>query len=309
MNYIIVIKRRGLMRVQFRNYTNNAGITEDYHKVRTFLLNLGYSEFTYARWDWMATHGCLDKSAVGRMGIWEDGGQIIGAAVFDCEPGTAYCLSLPEYAYLKKEMLLYSKDNLRKDGKFGIAIQDSDAGFQDIAGDLGFYATVQKENDSVFYLDKTSTAYQLPEGFHITSMKDTYDLYQYKRVLWKGFNHELKGEGEFTFSAENKQEAEQEMIRPNTDLNLKVAAVSPEGNFVSYCGMWYDPKAGYAVIEPVATDPDYRRMGLGKAAVLEGIRRAGALGARIAFVGSSQQFYYSIGLRPFSTASIWECRA
>jgi len=57
------------MSIQFRNYINQAGITEDYHKVRTFLVKLGYSEYTYARWDWMATHGCLDKSAVGRIGI------------------------------------------------------------------------------------------------------------------------------------------------------------------------------------------------------------------------------------------------
>ncbi|OZV13934.1 hypothetical protein CIW83_00390 [Tissierella sp. P1] len=73
------------------------------------------------------------------------------------------------------------------------------------------------------------------------------------------------------------------MIRPNVDLNLKVAVVAPDGNFVSYCGMWYDPEVGYAVVEPVATDPDYRRMGLGKAAVLEGIKRVGKLGAKTAW--------------------------
>lgn len=31
----------------------------------------------------------------------------------------------------------------------------------------------------------------------------------------------------------------------------------------------------YAVIEPAATDPDYRKMGLRKAAVLEGVKRVG----------------------------------
>ena len=49
-------------------------------------------------------------------------------------------------------------------------------------------------------------------------------------------------------------------------------------------------------------------MGLGKAVVLEGIRRVGELGAKTALVGSSQQFYYSIGLRPFSTATLWRKR-
>jgi GNAT superfamily N-acetyltransferase len=299
-------KRGGMfMSIQFRNYINQTGITEDYHKVRDFFIKLGYAEFTYARWDWMITHGYLDKSAVGRIGLWEDDGQIVGVATFDCQLGDSFCLTLPEYTFLKKEMLLYAKDNLSKDGKFGITISDTDYSFQDIAAELGFIATVQQDNDAIFYGDKTSTAYDLPDGFHITSMKEGLNHYQYLRVLWKGFNHELNGEGEFQFSEEKERGSKEAMLRPNVDLNLKVAAVAPDGNFAAYCGMWYDSEAGYAVIEPVATDPKYRKMGLGKAVVLEGIRRVRELGAKIAFVGSSQQFYYSIGLRPFSTATIW----
>ncbi|MBS4537368.1 GNAT family N-acetyltransferase [Clostridium sp. D2Q-11] len=293
------------MSIKFRNYTSKAGITDDYFKVRDFFINLGYREFTYARWDWMITHGYLDKNSVGKIGLWEDSNKIVGIATFDVQPGTAYCLSFPEYEYLKKDMLLYAKDNLFKDGKFGVVISDSDRYFQDIAAELGFVATEDKESDAIFYLDKTSTDYSLPEGFKITTMKDTYDLYQYYRVLWKGFNHELNGEGEFTFSKETEEEGNNQMKRPNVDLNLKVAVVAPDGNFVSYCGMWYDEEGDYAVIEPVATDPDYRKMGLGKAAVIEGIRRVGELGAKKILVGSSQQFYYNIGLRPFATATEW----
>jgi len=296
------------MSIRFRNYTKEAGITEDYHKVRSFLISLGYSEYTYARWDWMTTHGHLDKSEVGKIGVWEDESQIVGVATFDCQLGQAFCLTLPEYEYLKNEILLYSKDNLSKDGKFGVMIADTDLKFQDIAANLGFMATNSKESDAVFYLEKTSTNYNIPEGFQITTMKETYDPFQYLRVLWKGFNHELNGEGEFVFSEEKEKAVNDQMRRPNVDLSLKVAVVAPDGNFASYCGMWYDSKAGFAVIEPVATDPDYRRMGLGRAAVLEGIRRAGELGAKTALVGSSQQFYYSIGLRPFTTDSEWRSK-
>lgn len=296
------------MSIQFRNYTEQPGITEDYHKVRAFFIKLRYAEFEYTRWDWMATHSNLDKSAVGRIGLWEDEGEVVGIATFDCQLGTAFCLTLPEYTYLKKEILLYAKDNLSKDGKFGVIIRDTDLEFQDIASELGFVATQEREFDSFFYLDKTSTAYNLPEGFHITTMKETFDLYQYRRVLWKGFNHELNGEGELKFSEEEEQEAKEAMIRPNVDLNLKVAVVAPDGNFVSYCGMWYDKDSGFAVIEPVATDPDYRKMGLGKAAVLEGIQRVRELGANKALVGSQQQFYYSIGFRPFSTFTLWKVK-
>lgn len=294
------------MSILFRNYTKQAGITEDYHKVRNFFIRLGYAEFTYTRWDWMATHGYLDKCSVGKIGIWQDDEQIVGVSTFDSQLGNAFCLTLPGYGFLKKEMLLYAKDNLSNGGKFGVIIADTDLEFQDISAKLGFSATEEKESDAIFYLDKTSTEYDLPDGFHITTMKETFDFYQYLRVLWKGFNHELNGEGEFQFSKEKEWSCKEAMIRPNVDLNLKVAAVAPDGNFAAYCGMWYDPKAGYAVIEPVATDPKYRKMGLGKAVVLEGIRRVGQLGAETALVGSSQQFYYSIGLRPFNTSTIWK---
>jgi predicted N-acetyltransferase YhbS len=59
----------------------------------------------------------------------------------------------------------------------------------------------------------------------------------------------------------------------------------------------------------VATDPAYRRIGLGRAAVLEAIKRCGKLGAKRAFVGSSQQFYYSIGFRPYATSTWWMARS
>lgn len=273
--------------------------------VREFFVNLGFAEFTYARWDWMTTHSNLDHMAIGKIGLWEDTGRVIGIATYDTRPGTAYCLVFPEYAYLKKEMLLYAQEHLSCETKFGVMISDNDAEFQDIAAKLGFVATENKEHDAVFYLDKSTTDYSLPEGFWITSMQDTYDLYQYLRVLWKGFNHEVNGEGGFTYSIEKEEEASKGMQRPHVDLKLKIAVVAPDGNFVSYCGMWYEPRAGFAVIEPVATDPDYRKRGLGKAAVMEGIKRVGDLGAKVVFVGSSQQFYYQLGLRPFASATEW----
>jgi predicted N-acetyltransferase YhbS len=46
--------------------------------------------------------------------------------------------------------------------------------------------------------------------------------------------------------------------------------------------------------------------GLGRAVVLEGIRRTAEMGARLAVVGSSHQFYYSIGMRPYATNTLWK---
>ncbi|NCB35659.1 MAG: hypothetical protein EOM58_06410 [Clostridia bacterium] len=44
---------------------------------------------------------------------------------------------------------------------------------------------------------------------------------------------------------------------------------------------------------------------LGAGRDLEGVRRCGLRGARRALVGSSQQFYYSIGFRPLNTYTWW----
>ena len=59
-------------------------------------------------------------------------------------------------------------------------------------------------------------------------------------------------------------------------------------------------------MEPVATDPDYRGMGLGRAVVSEALRRCGELGAKQAVVGYGQQFYYNMGFYPIFSVTYWE---
>ena len=80
---------------------------------------------------------------------------------------------------------------------------------------------------------------------------------------------------------------------------------APNGNLVSYCGLWVEPATKVAYVEPVATDPDYRRRGLGKAAVLEAIRRAQQLGATRAIVNSGLEFYRAIGFQPLFACYPW----
>ena len=77
---------------------------------------------------------------------------------------------------------------------------------------------------------------------------------------------------------------------PNFRADLTIVIGAPTGDFVSFCGMWYEPVNKIAYVEPVATDPDFRRMGLAKAAIWEGIRRCAVLGATVVYVGSDQGF-------------------
>ena len=295
------------MKASFVNYNATATFCDDYYRARDFLIKLDSHNYHFGRWDWMITHEHLDKSGLSKIGLWEAEGKVVGLATYDCRLGTAFLLTLNGYGHLKSEMILYAKDNLSKDKKINLVINDGDFEYQDIACKNGFLPTQDKEGDAVFSIDSDNWDYVLPEGFYITDMLETPDYYKYGQVLWKGFDHEANGEGAFSPTEENMAAYKMSFERPNVNKELKIAVVATNGDFVSYCGMWQDNASKSVLVEPVATDPAYRKMGLAKAAVLEAIKRCGMLGATKAFVGSSQQFYYNIGFRPFGTYTIWEC--
>jgi predicted N-acetyltransferase YhbS len=130
-------------------------------------------------------------------------------------------------------------------------------------------------------------------------LADENNLPKVHRVLWRGFDHGAEPPDEGLDERRFMQSA------PNFDPGLNIVVEAPDGNFVSYCGMWYEPVNRIAYVEPVATDPDYRRMGLGRASVLEGVRRCGMRGATVAYVGTATPFYQSLGFRQVYQCSTW----
>lgn len=202
-------------------------------------------------------------------------------------------------------MIEYAERCLDPGMAFNLAIPDDDPYFQSVAAGKGFCVTPCREHVAAFYPDKNPADCDLPDRFSITDLASTFDTRQYHRILWKGFNHETDGEGPFESAWAPSPFDDVFFDHPHMDRSLKIAAVGPDGNFAAFCGMWYDPAAGCAVVEPVAVDPACRLKGLGRAVVFEGIKRVAARGARIVFVGSEQQFYYSIGFQPFTTATLW----
>lgn len=144
-------------------------------------------------------------------------------------------------------------------------------------------------------------AIHLPEGFRLTSLAEDCDWAKVHQVLWRGFDH-----GDKVPMNEEEFESRRTMFdTPKARRDLKIAVAAPNGEFASFCGMFYEPTGRFGYVEPVATDPLYRRLGLGKAAVLEGIRRCGELGATVAYVGSDLPFYQAIGFRKVHNS---ECR-
>ena len=82
---------------------------------------------------------------------------------------------------------------------------------------------------------------------------------------------------------------------PHFRKDLTIVAVAPNGDYAAYAGLWPVPDNNVAYLEPVATDPNYRRMGLGKAVVQESLRRVAAEYIRTVWVGSGLVFYQDMG--------------
>ena len=293
------------MAVTFRNYTPASFFTDDYLKVRNFLIRVNQARltapnFTWGRWEWMITHGGLDQAALGKIGLWEDSRELVALATYESSLGDGYFIVDEQYGYLKADLLEYALTNLAKDGGFRALIDDQDREFQRLAHNRSFFPTQDQEHLAALEIDE-KLAYQLLEGFRIVSMADGWDYLKYNRVMWRGFNHQGEAPQTEQDIGCRKQMLSSPMILPE----LVLAVVAPDGNYVAHCGMWYRRGDDYALVEPVATDPTYRLLGLGKAAVIEAVRRCGRLGAKQALVGSSQQFYYAIGFCPIHRETWW----
>jgi ribosomal protein S18 acetylase RimI-like enzyme len=97
------------------------------------------------------------------------------------------------------------------------------------------------------------------------------------------------------------------IYRPDLDL---VAAL-PDGNFASYCICWLDAANQTGEFEPVGTRPAARGQGIGRAVIVEGLRRLRGAGARAAIVYTprhnqpAQRLYLSAGFQIVSSEFLY----
>lgn len=289
------------MRIRFTPYN----IDRDYHRVSQFLVSSFrplpggvYQNWLQPRWEYMHYHPLFNAQEAWRCGLWEVNGNIVALANYEMNVGQAFFAWHPNFAHLKREMLLYAEDVLRKEvepGKAKLAawINDFDSEFEAIARELG-YTKDEKYPEfwdiTMFSAQQPLPEIVLPQDYRLQSFGDELDVLKFHRVMWRGFDNGDTPSPDFTFRRRMQSS-------PNYDPHLNIVVVAPGGDYAAYSGVWYDGVNQVAYIEPVATDPDYRRKGLAKAAVLECIRRVRKLGCKDVYVESAQAFYLGIGFQ------------
>ena len=277
--------------MKFKHYSN-----EDYETVCDFLIELNrksrnHINWNWARFEWMMEHPEFDKSLMNSIGLWMDGEKVVGAAIYDMYFGEAFCGVLPEYEALYPEILDYAYRELRDDNGLGITICDESAWEIEAAKQADFSLAEQTETIMSIKLDNALSV-QLPEHFCITELDPTKEPYAFQWLLWQGFDH---GTDKAVFEKDGDLIPEIPVFRKHFDPTLSIAAKSSDGEYVSYCCLWYSGKTDYAYVEPVCTVPAYRGKGIAKAVIYEALNRARALGAKKAYVISDTEFYKKLG--------------
>lgn len=280
------------------NYQGSVRYKSLYNEISDFLRTVadaGYNEhFHWGRLEWMMAHPLLDVDMLFKNAVFRDAkGSIVGAVLFDTSfDDRWYLLHSTEDEALLRCMIGY--------------VRNLDAGFATMKANLrdsSLCTLLTCMGWKIQYSEKIlqkdlsgDVSYRMPNGFRISSPDEAIQNQQWRMVIHRGFDNE----GEPAEVGKEGIEAEKHLENPEY---IKVFAVRG-GEYTAHCGMWYDG-GDTAYIEPVATVPEHRGKGLGKAVVFEAMSRAKKCGAKRAVVLSEQEFYFRIGMTVSSEIGTW----
>jgi len=243
--------------------------------------------------------------------IWETAdGQI--AAVLNPEgKGQVYLqvhpgLGTPE---LEEEMLIVAEKHLAIPGpndrrKLRVWANEDDDLRQDILTRCGY-----TKSDWPEYQRRRPMSMPIPDvpvtaGYMVRALGGVEELAARSFVSWKAFHPDEPDEMYEGWDwYPNVQRA------PLYRRDLDIVAVAPNGEFASFCTVWFDDVTRAGAFEPVGTAPVHQRRGLGKAAMCEGLRRLKRMGATMAYVGSytveAHALYASVGFTEYDLSEPW----
>jgi hypothetical protein len=237
------------------------------------------------------------------IGIWENEiGEIV--AVINPDEHVpwhpAYGLTFfqrhPDYDFLLQEMLEYAEKIFIDKGKLRVFIREHDEKLQLAAARRGYS---KKEKPGGYFMEynlKDLPESDMPQGYRIISMADENDFEKRRKIFGLSFWHKDPNDWPTIFSYQELQKA------PDYRKELDLVVTDSQSEYLACCIVWIDSPNKIAHLEPVGSI----RLGMGRQVVLEGLRRAAALGAEKAVMESGLRFYEKIGFkRKYPVGHIW----
>jgi ribosomal protein S18 acetylase RimI-like enzyme len=237
--------------------------------------------------------------------IWEENNKIVAIAHKEC----AFDVFLeirPGYENLAAEMLDHLENvvpTINKDQNKELTVFAADS--KSWLCDILVKRNYTKSSECCFenyYLLTDNFIPTLPEGYHIVDGTDIKNQQDRFKCCHLGFcpNDEPDNIPKLDFTMENA---------PLFNPKLEIMTQNDEGELCSFCVIWFDPEINIGMVEPVCTRDHFRRKGLGKQMLIEGLRRLKDMGAKIAYVESygdnRRAFYNSIGFITYEKDYPW----
>jgi len=239
-----------------------------------------YAHLGLLAWDFFMVVCHLDPEA--HIRLWHDAsGRLAAYAMLGDEQLDWQVL--PEHAWLgiEGEALEWGEALLadlrrhnpeRWGGPLVATARQDDAARIAFLEESGFrYRGESAEVDMIRTLDGPIPEAWFPGGFRVCGLAgrgEATERAAAEQDVWQGFTvGDVTGEQYAAL-----------MTLPGYDIGLDVVAVAPGGAIAAYANCWLDPVNRIGDLGPVGARPAYRRRGLTRAVLLEGMRRMKAAG-------------------------------
>jgi GNAT superfamily N-acetyltransferase len=304
------------MKPTLRNYQNE----NDYWRIREFLREVSilndrrdYS-WSLLRWDYWVWHinmnlFHMDLKEV--VYLWEIDGQIVAMLNPDHDDESFFQVH-PSYhrREILCEMLEVAELRLPKQKEVGtkeliVWVNEGDDVHKKVLSDCGYARS--KYSDE--HMRRRSLTQPIPgfapqNGYAIRALGEEAEIPARSWLSWKAFHPDEPDE-----KYEGWEWYKNIQRIPLYRRDLDIVAVAPDGEFAAFCTTWVDAVTKTAVFEPVGTHPNHQKRGLGKAVMMESLRRAQNLGATLATVSSyspaAHALYESMGFTEFDLLEPW----
>jgi len=246
-------------------------------------------------------HVAFDYFKSHHFGIWEDDGKIVGITCYEMNLGESCHLHThKDYKFLMPELLEWAERELcaKQENKYSLEIEIGEEPDKRELLKAARYVQTYSGPCKIFPYEKTFPERKLPNGFTIINGIDI-DFVKVHHCFYKGFDH---GDNINDYDSDSRVFA---FNAPNADMSLATFIIAHDGEYACGLGMWFDKTNKYAYLEPLATIPKYRRMGLATVCLTEAMKKTKALGAKYCY-GGDREFYTDIGFETIMTDESWK---
>lgn len=210
--------------------------------------------------------------------IWEDTRKsksaltpIVGVGIFS-PPSEGYVNIHPQYRNIERDIIswleaqaIQSGNGTSNAGELGFFVREDNGHLITLLEGLGYQNKGLYSHDRVRPLDYPIPEFEVPDGMEIRSVDIVDELDKYRAAQGSVFKHCL------SMTIDNARIFKSaSFYNPNLD----IAVVTEDGDFAAFCTIRVDPVSGITEFEPVGTHPDYRKRGLAKILIADGLRRA-----------------------------------